>query len=299
MKRIIASLLLTGLAGLAPAEKPNVLFLFADDMTYEAIHALGFDEIRTPNLDRLVEGGTTFTHAYNSGGWHGAVCVASRTMLLTGRQLWHAQKVDNAKTLQAEFVDQGKCWSQLMSAAGYETFMSGKWHVKADTGTIFDHVRHERPGMPKSVKAAYNRPLEGKEDPWNPADTVARRILGGRQALERSARRTTPSTFLAHGEDDRQAVLHVPGLQRAARSAAVAPGVRGHVSGGEGEGAGELPGVVSVSGPDRVPAQVAGRESGADAAHEALDPGAPAAASPDSNGLNSVCVSTYTRADAS
>jgi len=171
MKQILALFLMIGLAGPVVAGKPNVLFIFADDMTYEAIHSLGMDEIRTPNLDRLVEGGTTFTHAYNSGAWHGAVCVASRTMLLTGRQLWHANRVDNKKALQEQFVDRGRCWSQLMSAAGYETFMSGKWHVKADTQQIFDHVRHERPGMPRSVKKAYNRPLEGQEDPWDPTDT--------------------------------------------------------------------------------------------------------------------------------
>ena len=92
-------------------------------------------------------------------------------MLLTGRQLWHAEKVDNAKALKDGFVDQGKCWSQLMEAAGYETFMTGKWHVKADTKKIFNHVRNERPGMPKTVAKAYNRPLDGRADPWDPTDT--------------------------------------------------------------------------------------------------------------------------------
>src|SRR5690606_41933672 len=75
------------------AGKPNILFIFADDMTYEAIGALGNDVIRTPNLDRLVQDGTTFTHAYNMGGWNGAVCVASRSMLISGRYLWRAQKM--------------------------------------------------------------------------------------------------------------------------------------------------------------------------------------------------------------
>ncbi|MDP6208358.1 MAG: sulfatase-like hydrolase/transferase, partial [Roseibacillus sp.] len=51
------------------AAKPNILFIFADDMTYDAIAALGHEEIETPHLDRLVKGGTTFTHAYNSGSW--------------------------------------------------------------------------------------------------------------------------------------------------------------------------------------------------------------------------------------
>ena len=72
--------------------KPNIMFLFADDQTYASIRALGIDEVNTPNLDRLVRNGTTFTHAYNQGGWHGAVCVASRTMLVTGAFLWNAER---------------------------------------------------------------------------------------------------------------------------------------------------------------------------------------------------------------
>ncbi|MFP6737502.1 MAG: sulfatase-like hydrolase/transferase, partial [Planctomycetota bacterium] len=76
-----------------PAAKPNFLFIFADDQCYDTVHALGNDEIQTPNLDRIVSSGTTFTHAYNMGSWSGAVCVASRTMINTGRFVWKALKV--------------------------------------------------------------------------------------------------------------------------------------------------------------------------------------------------------------
>ena len=84
----IASLLLMMTMLTAPsvanaAGKPNILYLFADDMTYAAIRELGNQEVQTPNLDRLAKSGTVFTHAYNMGGYHGAVCVASRTMLAT------------------------------------------------------------------------------------------------------------------------------------------------------------------------------------------------------------------------
>ena len=54
-------------------EQPNILFLFADDLTYEAIRAFGHTDIDTPNIDRLVGSGTTFSHAYNMGSWSGAV----------------------------------------------------------------------------------------------------------------------------------------------------------------------------------------------------------------------------------
>ena len=79
----LAALALSGRA--VAQSQPNILFLFADDMTYEALHALGNETIQTPNLDRLVRRGTTFTHAYNQGGWSGAVCICSRSMLNTGQ----------------------------------------------------------------------------------------------------------------------------------------------------------------------------------------------------------------------
>ncbi len=77
-------------------DHPNILFLFADDFTYEAISAFGHTDIETPNLDRLVARGTTFTHAYNMDSWSGAVCVASRNMLLTGRSIWRAEAISKS-----------------------------------------------------------------------------------------------------------------------------------------------------------------------------------------------------------
>ena len=84
---------LFSLSGFA-AEKPNILFIFADDQCYETIAALGYTDIDTPNLDRLANQGTAFTQTYNMGGWHGAICVASRTMINTGRFLWRARDLE-------------------------------------------------------------------------------------------------------------------------------------------------------------------------------------------------------------
>ena len=154
----------------AEGSKPNFLFIFADDMAYDTLHAWGNGEIETPNLDRLSARSTTFTHAYNMGSWSGAVCVASRTMLLTGLSVWRAGEIYDET--DKRFREQGKMWPQLLEKAGYETYFTGKWHVKANAAKTFSHVRHERPGMPNQVDAGYNRPLEGKEDGWKPWDTV-------------------------------------------------------------------------------------------------------------------------------
>jgi choline-sulfatase len=150
------------------AEKPNILFIIADDLCYQNVHALGCDEIETPNLDRLVSQGLNFSHAYNPGSWSGAVCVASRTMLNTGRFLWQAQAI--YKTSEEE-RQAGRFWSEYMRKAGYETYFTGKWHVKANAEKAFDHATHVRPGMPNQTPEGYNRPVEGQPDAWSPWDT--------------------------------------------------------------------------------------------------------------------------------
>ncbi|MFN6149343.1 MAG: sulfatase-like hydrolase/transferase, partial [Planctomyces sp.] len=116
--------------GLQAADRPNILFLLADDQCFSTLRAAGNDEIQTPNLDRLMARGTSFRRAYNSGGWHGAICVASRTMLNTGLQLWRAR--DAEKGLRKDWMQQGRLWPQLMTQAGYQTFLTGKWHVSVD-----------------------------------------------------------------------------------------------------------------------------------------------------------------------
>jgi arylsulfatase A-like enzyme len=96
----------------AEAAKPNILFLLTDDQSFETVRAFGHTDIDTPNLDRLVARGTTFTHAYNSGSWNPAVCVASRAMLITGRSLWKAKAVQSQ--LDAE-RDADRLWPNLMA----------------------------------------------------------------------------------------------------------------------------------------------------------------------------------------
>jgi len=83
--KMISTYVMAAAATTVAHDKPNILFIFADDMSYETVRAYGLLNIDTPNLDKLVERGATFTHAYNMGAWGGAVCVASRAMLNTGR----------------------------------------------------------------------------------------------------------------------------------------------------------------------------------------------------------------------
>jgi len=150
------------------ANQPNVVYIFADDMAYETIAAHGMLDIDTPNLDKLAELGTSFTHAYNMGSWSGAVCMASRKMLNTGQFVWQAETAD-LKTLVAE----NKMWSQRMQQAGYRTYMTGKWHVSTAANKIFNVAQNVRAGMPNQTPEGYDRPKDAADyatgwKPWDP-----------------------------------------------------------------------------------------------------------------------------------
>lgn len=153
---------------LGVSAKPNILFIFADDHAFDCVGFMGNEEIRTPHLDELAERSTVFTHTYNPGGWHGAVCVASRGMLMTGRQLWQARP-PRAKQLG----DEGRLWPQLMEKEGYQTYFTGKWHVEGDTlcSKVWQNTRNIRPGMPHPVnKDQYKRTFSAETPSWSPTD---------------------------------------------------------------------------------------------------------------------------------
>ncbi len=156
--------------GATARSRPNVLFLFADDLDPGCIGALGSREARTPNIDRLAARGAVFANTYNMGGWHGAICVASRTMLMTGAYLWRAKGLDSR--LDSE-LQAGRLWPLRMADAGYATCFSGKWHVAVDPEQVFQHTAHVRPGgMPFLAASGYNRPPGQGEDPWHSWDTA-------------------------------------------------------------------------------------------------------------------------------
>ena len=105
-----------------PTSPPNVLLFFTDDQRFDTISALGNTAVQTPNIDRLVARGTTFTHAHIPCGTHGAICMPSRAMLHTGRTLFHLH--DSGSSIPAEHTMLG----EALRAQGYGTWGAGKWH---------------------------------------------------------------------------------------------------------------------------------------------------------------------------
>jgi arylsulfatase A-like enzyme len=128
MVRLVLALLLS--ATFLPAKKrPNILFLFADDQRADTIGAHGNPHIQTPHLDRLAKGGFSFRKNYCAGSFSGAVCVASRAMLMTGQ---HWMSLPREKP-QANWGNNLTLPALLKKTGNYQPFIIGKWHNGKNT----------------------------------------------------------------------------------------------------------------------------------------------------------------------
>ncbi|PHN08114.1 arylsulfatase [Flavilitoribacter nigricans] len=112
----------------AAPQPPNIILIMGDDMGFSDLGCYG-GEIRTPNLDRLAANGLRFTQFYNT-----ARCCPTRASLLTGlypQQAGIGHMVDDRGTeaFRGDLSDRAVTIAEVMKGAGYETYMSGKWHV--------------------------------------------------------------------------------------------------------------------------------------------------------------------------
>jgi len=148
--------------------RPNFLFLFADDQTYESINSLNNPELKTPNLDKLAEQGVVFTHCFNQGSWSGAVCIPSRAMLNSGQYMFAAKNG----------IEKNQLWGETFTIAGYQTFLTGKWHNKDSTALkSFKYAKSIGKGMYETMhpehkwKPGYGRPTE-ENNSWKAWDPI-------------------------------------------------------------------------------------------------------------------------------
>ena len=165
-------------------QKPDILFIFVDDMTYDGLNALGNHQLITPNMDKIVNSGVSFVNNYNMGGWNGAISQASRTQLITGMYLWNAFDAQSERF--ATITKERATWPQVMEDAGYKTFHTGKWHMwYLKPADIFNEAELVRGGMPSdhyifkaptngviNTYIGYERPLSRDDDSWQPWDTT-------------------------------------------------------------------------------------------------------------------------------
>jgi arylsulfatase A-like enzyme len=120
----------------AAALRPNIVLIFVDDMGYGDLGCYGNKRNKTPNIDRLAAEGLRWTSFYSSG----AVCVPSRTGLMTGRHpaLFAAGRNNLAKV-------RDKLMASMLKKQGYATAILGKWHLA---------------GYPKDFSKSPMHPLE-------------------------------------------------------------------------------------------------------------------------------------------
>lgn len=107
-------------------EKPNFIFIYADDLGYGDLGSYGATEIHTPNLDKLAKGGVRFTNAHSTS----ATCTPSRYALMTGVYPWRKQGTgilpgDAALIIPTDRITLPK----IFKSAGYTTAIVGKWHL--------------------------------------------------------------------------------------------------------------------------------------------------------------------------
>lgn len=108
-------------------KQPNVLVIFTDDHRYTGVHALGGMEVKTPHMDALAQDGVVFTNTYLMGAFTGATCIASRAMLLTGKQLFKLGGIGH--TIPKENTTMGEAFQK----AAYHTHIIGKWHQDGES----------------------------------------------------------------------------------------------------------------------------------------------------------------------
>lgn len=105
------------------ARRPNVIFVFADQLRRQAISFGGETNIQTPHMDQLAEESVDFVNAISGT----PVCCPARASLLTGQYPHEHGVIINDVPMDAEALTMGK----LFGKAGYDTAYIGKWHVNA------------------------------------------------------------------------------------------------------------------------------------------------------------------------
>lgn len=105
----------------AREDRPNIVFIFADDLGYGDLSCYGATLISTPNIDRLAAQGIKCTDAHAAA----SVCSPSRYGILTGRSPWRLGLKGNGYRLEPNRLN----LASMLRSRGYRTAAIGKWHL--------------------------------------------------------------------------------------------------------------------------------------------------------------------------
>ena len=130
IKAVLLCTLLSGNASLraadapkpAATDKPNIIFILADDLGIGSVSSYGADNFKTPNVDKLAASGIRFEHCYSS-----PLCGPSRALLMTGRYAFRTGMIDN-DTGPLLKPENETMMPAVIKKAGYVTAQVGKWN---------------------------------------------------------------------------------------------------------------------------------------------------------------------------
>jgi arylsulfatase A-like enzyme len=133
----------------AAADKPNILFIIADDASRHYGQAYGCDWVRTPNIDRLAKEGLVFDNAYTPT----SKCAPSRAAILTGRNPWQLEEAANH---QPYFPVKYLAFSEVLAKAGIYCGGAGKTWGPGDAKTADGQPRDFALGKAASARGGAN-----------------------------------------------------------------------------------------------------------------------------------------------
>lgn len=140
-------------------QNPNIIVVYLDDLGYGDVGAYGATELKTPNFDKLAEGGVRFTTGYASS----ATCTPSRYALLTGEYPWRNESARILPGSAPLIIDTTKMTiPKMLKEQGYHTGIVGKWHLGLGIGNV-DWNKRVSPG-PNEVGFDYAYIMAATQD---------------------------------------------------------------------------------------------------------------------------------------
>ncbi|MCG8699342.1 MAG: arylsulfatase [Bacteroidales bacterium] len=138
---------------------PNIVIIYLDDLGYGDVGAYGATELKTPNMDNLINNGVRFTNGYASS----ATCTPSRYALLTGVYPWRNKRARILPGTAPLIIDTAQITlPKMLRDKGYHTGIVGKWHLGLGTGVV-DWNKKVSPG-PNEVGFDYSYIMAATQD---------------------------------------------------------------------------------------------------------------------------------------
>lgn len=124
--------MLLSLSMLQAADKPNIVFIYVDDLGYGDVSCNGATAVQTPNIDKLAQNGINFTDAHCGS----ATCTPSRYSLLTGNFAYRAKAGILEGNAPALIKPGTPTIASMLKNNGYNTAVIGKWHLGLGDGNV-------------------------------------------------------------------------------------------------------------------------------------------------------------------